>query len=100
MTNDAACKKCGNDVDSSAMEDQFATLTATDDEGEEKVLEELGTLKICPECGVMISKNGGYHHITCRNCSTEFCWACPFVFEAQDKDDCYDHDLDCEGGAI
>lgn len=41
------------------MEDQFATLTATDDEGEEKVLEELGTLKSCPECGVMISKNGG-----------------------------------------
>jgi len=32
--------------------------------------------KLCPGCSTMIEKNGGCSHMTCRQCSTHFCWMC------------------------
>jgi len=34
--------------------------------------------KDCPRttCGVLIEKNNGCNHMTCRQCSHEFCWMC------------------------
>jgi len=32
--------------------------------------------KSCPRCLVNIEKNQGCMHMTCRNCSHEFCWIC------------------------
>lgn len=32
--------------------------------------------KKCPKCQIDIEKNGGCDHMTCRNCSHEFCWIC------------------------
>jgi len=34
------------------------------------------TTKRCPSCFVVIEKNGGCPHMTCRNCKHEFCWGC------------------------
>lgn len=32
--------------------------------------------KDCPKCHVIIEKNGGCNHMTCRKCHHEFCWTC------------------------
>jgi ariadne-1 len=42
--------------------------------------------KNCPKCQVVIEKNGGCNHMTCRKCHHEFCWTCgqPMVHNLQD----------------
>ena len=30
----------------------------------------------CPNCGVMVQKNGGCRHMVCMKCKYEFCWSC------------------------
>ncbi|KAG7008639.1 aristolochene synthase [Physcia stellaris] len=32
--------------------------------------------KSCPRCKSLISKDGGCYHMTCTNCSFNFCWNC------------------------
>jgi len=30
----------------------------------------------CPRCTVLVEKNGGCNHMTCRQCTHEWCWMC------------------------
>lgn len=32
--------------------------------------------KDCPRCQVSVEKNGGCNHMTCRQCTHEWCWLC------------------------
>jgi len=32
--------------------------------------------KDCPRCQVSVEKNGGCNHMTCRQCTYEWCWLC------------------------
>lgn len=32
--------------------------------------------KTCPQCDIIIFKNGGCNIMTCQKCSYEFCWNC------------------------
>lgn len=32
--------------------------------------------KECPRCSVVVEKNGGCNHMTCRQCPHEWCWMC------------------------
>jgi hypothetical protein len=34
------------------------------------------TNRDCPQCGVVIERNHGCQHMTCSNCTYEFCWIC------------------------
>ena len=34
------------------------------------------TAKPCPNCGVMVQKNGGCQKMVCAKCNFVFCWIC------------------------
>lgn len=40
--------------------------------------------KSCPRCSVYVEKNGGCNHMTCRQCSYEWCWMCTKVWKGHD----------------
>jgi len=42
------------------------------DEGQEI---QIPSIKACPQCGIIISKNAGCFHMTCSNCRFEFSWS-------------------------
>ncbi|KAL4486752.1 hypothetical protein ABPG72_006584 [Tetrahymena utriculariae] len=48
---------------------------------EQMLLEEGG--KYCPNCNIPIIKNEGCNHMTCKACSTHFCWICDKVFDPE-----------------
>jgi len=37
--------------------------------------------KDCPKCHIAVEKNGGCNHMTCRQCSYEWCWFCLKVWK-------------------
>ena len=49
----------------------------------------------CPGCKMMIEKNGGCMHMTCKNCNIHICWRCMKTFG--DSNACYNHLGSCGG---
>ena len=41
-------------------------------------------VKKCPECKILIEKNGGCNHMTCPKCGVDICWMCMGVFTVGD----------------
>ena len=52
--------------------------------------------KPCPKCKIGIEKSEGCNHMTCRGCSTNFCWICLGVFDGHEI---YNH-MNAEHGNI
>lgn len=50
-------------------------ITKCEDDSETAHWIEVNT-NACPQCKLLIEKNGGCNHMTCRKCSYEFCWIC------------------------
>jgi len=45
-------------------------------------------VKNCTKCRIVIEKNQGCKHMTCRNCRHEFCWLCFQDWNAHDNNYC------------
>lgn len=60
------------------------------DENDESIKLIKGMAKRCPNknCGNMITKDQGCHHMQCNNCNTHFCWRCGLL---RDPNDPYNH---------
>ncbi|KAL4482509.1 hypothetical protein ABPG72_001485 [Tetrahymena utriculariae] len=43
--------------------------------------------KACPNCELLIEKDGGCDHIICINCKTSFCWDCLEIIHSQKSKD-------------
>lgn len=41
-------------------------------------------VRYCPSCHIRIEKDGGCSHMTCSNCSYDFCWACGLSFSGHE----------------
>merc|ERR1719464_1203808 len=54
--------------------EQLASSTTSSHDGDLGVLLSSGAIKRCPRCGVIVQKNGGCDHMTCR-CRHEFWWS-------------------------
>lgn len=60
-------------------------------------------VKKCPQCQILIEKNGGCNHMTCPKCSVHICWKCMGTFPA---DAIYHHmelmhgGIDDQGGVL
>jgi len=54
------------------------------------------TFTSCPRCKVFIDKAGGCDHITCSQCSYEFCYGCSADYKAILRDDNSRHKRSCK----
>lgn len=54
------------------------------------------TFTSCPGCKVFIEKTGGCDHITCSQCSYEFCYGCSADYKAILRDDNSRHKRSCK----
>lgn len=50
---------------------------------------------ICPNCGIVIVKDGGCAKMTCNACNYSFCWVCK-KYNSKNPQDVYDHMNKCK----
>ncbi|CAD8125992.1 unnamed protein product [Paramecium sonneborni] len=47
------------------------------------------TANECPNCGVLIQRNGGCKHMTCKVCAHQFCWLCKQQWGRHKETQCF-----------
>ncbi|CAD8203755.1 unnamed protein product [Paramecium pentaurelia] len=47
------------------------------------------TTNECPNCGILIQRNGGCKHITCKACAHQFCWYCKQQWGRHKESQCF-----------
>ena len=59
-----------------------------EEENIDKLFEEYSkkyNLKNCPYCHIVVIKNGGCNHITCKYCGKHWCWLCNEIFNSTEE---------------
>jgi len=94
----SVCVSCGEDHEGLSCDEWKAYR---DPDARERLLERWAEgsehVKKCPECKILIEKNGGCNHMTCPKCGVHICWRCMGVFTA---DNIYDHMKVVHGGML
>ncbi|KAL6066785.1 RBR-type E3 ubiquitin transferase [Balamuthia mandrillaris] len=71
------CFKCKEEWHADATCEQYQQWKIENSEADAKYAEWVRTnAKPCPKCHCSIEKNGGCNHMTCQQCSHQFCWLC------------------------
>ena len=94
----SVCVSCREDHDGFSCEEW---KIHRDPETQERLLEGWAEghedVKKCPQCNILIEKNGGCNHMTCPKCAAHICWRCMGVFRAENI---YDHMELVHGGML
>ena len=84
LCNTIKCSSCRHEFCGECREPSHAPATCTEKQTweaftDEQVMQQRlfgKNVKTCPNCKVVIEKNEGCNHMTCRHCRHEFCWLC------------------------
>jgi len=80
------CFNCGNESHIPATCEMFAKWNdRIKSEGEDNAWIAHNT-KACPKCKVLTQKDTGCNHMTCTQCTQEYCWVCLEEWETHIKD--------------
>ena len=100
------CLPCQEDHDGFSCEERKIHLER---EAHERLLEDWAegnkAVKKCPQCKILIEKNGGCNHMTCPKCDAHICWTCMGVYPFPEGG-IYDHmqrvhgSIDDQGGVL
>jgi hypothetical protein len=71
------CPQCNKTHCANCLKSHDTSLSC--DHADKKLLEKWQKAhgaRQCPSCDVVIEKNSGCNHMTCQNCTHQFCWVC------------------------
>ncbi|CAK62137.1 unnamed protein product (macronuclear) [Paramecium tetraurelia] len=63
------CVDCGNQYHGLSSCDELMDSIFVLDSRQEKI-------QRCPKCKIVVQKEGGCNHMTCKRCEYQFCWIC------------------------
>ncbi|CAD8050632.1 unnamed protein product [Paramecium sonneborni] len=70
------CIDCGNQYHGMSSCDELMDSIFVLDSRQEKI-------QRCPKCKIIVQKEGGCNHMTCKRCQYQFCWICRRKYTAK-----------------